>query len=459
MRRRRLRDVLEARKATLTHADAGRARPRAWATRERLRRRPFRSQDAGAWTGLELVQRECTSARPQLPLILMTAHGTAETAIDRHKERRLRLSAQAVRDGCAARRVLEKPSRAAALATQPISIGSEGEASLDAIIGQSRAMQDDLRRRSGELRQKPVSVLIRGRNGNGQGIDRPHHLPAQRLRGVPFIAVNCVRHSWRTCSRANFAGYESRRGAFTGAEIAAYRTVFEQAHTGTILFSMKSRHAALPVQVKLLRFLQSETIERVGGRENPFPSMSASSQRPTATWKPRSPHSSSFAKIFSYRLNVVTIHRPPGTVPARRRHPAARSISCAATARSLTEQTFPFSRRRDRLSWPEQPWPGNVRELENVLRKALLSARGYGVGLAEVRDACAATHLSPAVAQPFAQSIADLLGAASRGELQNLHATVLADAERELLAQAIKLADGNQAKAARWLGIFAQGGS
>src|SRR5262249_13069625 len=101
-----------------------------------------------------------------------------------------------------------------------------------------------------------------------------------------------------------------------------------------------------------------------------------------------------------------------------------------------------------------QDWPGNVRELENVTRKVLLLAQGYSINPEHVRAAMA-RGLPPA--EPGRQSLHDyacgLLAAAQRGELSDVHARLLEAAERELFARAIDLAHGNQAKAARWLGI------
>ena len=101
-----------------------------------------------------------------------------------------------------------------------------------------------------------------------------------------------------------------------------------------------------------------------------------------------------------------------------------------------------------------QYWPGNVRELENAVRKVLLLARGYSIGLEQVRSALAGASL---LARPINQSLreyaGELLAAAERGELEDAHAQILAAAEKEIFSQAIQLAHGNQAKAARWLGI------
>jgi DNA-binding NtrC family response regulator len=94
-----------------------------------------------------------------------------------------------------------------------------------------------------------------------------------------------------------------------------------------------------------------------------------------------------------------------------------------------------------------------VRELENAARKALLLARGYPIGLDEARQACSDSPAPSVAGQSLADYVAGLLTSASRGEIENAHAALMDAAERELFRQAIQLARGNQAKAARWLGI------
>jgi DNA-binding NtrC family response regulator len=102
----------------------------------------------------------------------------------------------------------------------------------------------------------------------------------------------------------------------------------------------------------------------------------------------------------------------------------------------------------------QQPWAGNVRELENVIRKALLLARGFTIGPDEVHAAIAQARLPrPAVDQTLASYISDLLARAVRGEFENVSDAVTEATERELYAQAIQLAQGNQVKAAKWLGV------
>ena len=99
-------------------------------------------------------------------------------------------------------------------------------------------------------------------------------------------------------------------------------------------------------------------------------------------------------------------------------------------------------------------WPGNVRELENVTRRLLLAARGLAINNDAVRQTLGARNAATApTGNSFTAFAGDLLARAQKGELADAHARMLAEAEREILTQAITLAEGNQAKAARWLGL------
>ena len=101
-----------------------------------------------------------------------------------------------------------------------------------------------------------------------------------------------------------------------------------------------------------------------------------------------------------------------------------------------------------------QNWPGNVRELENVVRKVLLLAQGYTIHAEHVREALNRTKLpADGTGQSLRNYVDELLGAAQRGECNDAHARVLEAAEREVFSRAIELAQGNQAKAARWVGV------
>jgi len=102
----------------------------------------------------------------------------------------------------------------------------------------------------------------------------------------------------------------------------------------------------------------------------------------------------------------------------------------------------------------KQPWPGNIRQLENTLRKALLRARGYPIGISDLEKNLPATAISsPGKALSWQKFVTDTVDAASRGEIEDALKILQSKIEEEALRHAMELAQGNQAKAARWLGI------
>jgi len=158
-----------------------------------------------------------------------------------------------------------------------------------------------------------------------------------------------------------------------------------------------------------------------------------------------------FREDLFFRLNVVSISIPslrqrPDDIPDLVRYFLARyGAELGIHEPSIQAEALQF--------FAEQSWPGNVRELENAVRKALLLARGYPIGADAARHACSGSPVPGVSSQSLAGCVAELLAAASRGEIENAHAALIEAAERELFTQAIQLAQGNQAKAARWLGI------
>jgi DNA-binding NtrC family response regulator len=238
------------------------------------------------------------------------------------------------------------------------------------------------------------------------------------------------------------------RGAFTGAQ---HRRVgrFEQAHGGT-LFLDEVGDLPLETQAKLLRLLEERQVQRLGGREA-IPvdvRVLAATHRNLEDALTRR----EFREDLYFRLNVLTI-----TVPSLQEH-----------AEDIPELVRYFVRRyapdlkiaspaiqADALqALQEQPWPGNVRELENVVRQALVLARPFGVTAGHVRQALARSRGCPPVGeQTHAVYVADLLSRAERGEIEGAYWQMIEDLEPELYAQALRRAGGNQAQAARWLGI------
>jgi nitrogen regulation protein NR(I) len=391
--------------------------------------------------GLELV-RQLHAARPRLPIILITAFGTTQTAIEATKFGAYDYLLKPFEIP----QLLELVRRAVnsnRLMSEPVTLGEPG-AARDAIVGQSSAMQT-INKEIGRIAAKPVNVLIRGETGTGKElIARAIYQNSDRANAA-FVAINCAAIP-ETLLESELFGHE--RGAFTGATGQRIGR-FEQADHGTI-FLDEIGDMSLGTQVKLLRVLQEKSLQRLGGRET-IPvdvRVLAATHHDLET----SIREKQFREDLYYRLNVVVIN-----LPALRQ----RKEDIPSLVRYFLSKYGPElgnaspSIHADALEFLQShSFPGNVRELENVMRKALLLAQGYTVNVDHVRSALQkGSTQAGAAAQTLAEYIGDLLASAQRGEAAEVHARVLDSAERELFRQAIDLAQGNQAKAARWLGV------
>ncbi len=391
--------------------------------------------------GLDLV-RQLHAAKPRLPIILVTAFGTTGTAIEAMK-----LGAyDYLLKPFNIPGLIELVSKAAdsnRRMSEPVGLGETNQ-SRDALVGRSESMQS-IYKEIGRTASKPVSVLIRGETGTGKElIARAIYQHSDRAN-APFIAINCAAIP-ETLLESELFGHE--RGAFTGADIRRIGR-FEQADRGTI-FLDEIGDMSPGTQVKLLRVLQEKTFQRLGGKET-IPvdvRVIAATHRDLET----AMRDKQFREDLYYRLNVVVIqlpalrHRREDIPDLIRYFLGKHGPDLGNDTPSIHPEAVEFLQ--------SQTWPGNVRELENVLRKALLSAQGYTINLDHVRGSLSRTGaetFSPS--QPFGDCIEELLAAARREEIADVHARVLEIAERELFARAIQHAKGNQARAARWLGI------
>jgi DNA-binding NtrC family response regulator len=288
-------------------------------------------------------------------------------------------------------------------------------------------------------------VLIRGETGTGKElVARALYQHGERAN-APFIAINCAAIP-ETLLESELFGHD--RGAFTGAEARRIGR-FEQADHGTI-FLDEIGDMTPSTQVKLMRVLQEKCLQRVGGKET-IPvdvRVLAATHRDLET----AIRDKQFREDLYYRLCVVVI-----SLPALRN----RREDIPQLVHHFLRKYGPELGNSEPSIHPEamefltvQSWPGNVRELENAVRKALLLAQNYTINLDHVRTALHRTQgFSYSAVAPFGEFVDDLLAAVRRGEIGDAHARVLEAAERELFMRAIKQAQGNQARAARWLGI------
>lgn len=391
--------------------------------------------------GLTLV-RELHQAKPKLPIILMTAHGTTDTAIEATRwgafdyvpkpfemEEMLDLTARAI--------------ECSRLMSDPVEMGPT-ESRQTALVGRSRSMQG-IYKEIGRVAATKVTVLIRGDTGTGKElVARAIYQHSDRAH-APFLAVNCSAIPEHLLESELF-GHE--RGAFTGAD-RRHIGRFEQAHRGT-LFLDEIGDMNANLQTKLLRVLQEQSIHRVGGSE-PVPVdvrvIAATHRDLEAALQERT-----FREDLYYRLSVMTIHLPPldqrtEDIPDLVRHFLRKhGPEVGMDSPSIQAEAIEFLR--------QQRWPGNVRELENVVRQALLFARSYTISADHVREVLQRSRKPLSAHEPHhAAYVTDLLARAERGEVQDALGQMLTDLEPELYRQAIRRAQGNQARAARWLGI------
>jgi len=391
--------------------------------------------------GLELVAQLHT-AKPKQPIILMTAHGTTETAIEATKRGACEYLLKPVEPD----ELLDLVASAvdsSRLMSEPVEMG-EARTDQSAIIGKSRAMQA-IYKEIGRVAATSATVLIRGATGTGKELIARAIYQHSARADKPFIAVNCAAIP-DTLLESELFGYE--RGAFTGAQGRRIGR-FEQAQGGTI-FLDEVGDLNGNTQGKLLRVLQERSIQRLGSEAN-IPvdvRVLAATHRDLET----AIQGREFREDLFYRLSVVTIALPPLSeraedIPELVRYFIHRyGKEFGLESSSIQPEAISFLQG--------QPWPGNVRELENVARQALLSARPFSISLEHVQQVLAKTRKPlAAVQQTHAAYIAELLKGAQNSDFHDAYARMIADLEPELFKQAIQLAQGNQSKAARWLGI------
>jgi two-component system nitrogen regulation response regulator NtrX len=313
--------------------------------------------------GLQALE-ECRRVYPELPVIMISGHSTVEAAVKATKlgaydfiEKPLSLEKTilAVRNALDRQR-LEQENRTL---RQTLAVKYE-------MVGESRAIQA-LRVQIASAAPSHGRVLIRGESGTGKElVARAIH--SQSLRaGKPFVEVNCAAIPDELIESELF-GHE--RGAFTGAT-AKRRGKFQLADSGTI-FLDEVGDMSLKTQAKVLRVLQEQTFERVGGNET----LTVDVRVIAASNKDLEEEirKGNFREDLFYRLNVIPFEVPP----LRERTEDIHALA-AHFLRLFSEE---YGRREKRLA-PEAldlllkyPWPGNVRELRNVIERMVIMVSG-----------------------------------------------------------------------------------
>jgi DNA-binding NtrC family response regulator len=317
--------------------------------------------------GLEVL-REAKRINPEIEAVIMTAYGSIETAVGAMKAGARDYLTKPIDfdelsiliDRVAEHRTLVRENQ---ILRQELM--SKGVAS-DAIRYQSRNMAE-LVNLAGRVAPSQATVLIRGETGTGKELFARlvHHLSPRAER--PLIVVNCAAIP-ETLLESELFGHE--KGAFTGA---VQRRIgrFEQADGGS-LFLDEIGELALPVQVKLLRFLQEREFERVGGERT----LKADVRIISATHQDLEARvrEGSFREDLLYRINVVTMTIPP---LRERREDISVLIDCFVKRFSgENRKKIEGVSREARDLLIRYDYPGNVRELENIIERAVVISRG-----------------------------------------------------------------------------------
>ena len=393
--------------------------------------------------GMQLLER--TRERYQgLPTVILTAHGTVDTAVDAMKLGAFDYLTKPF-DKEELRVIIAKAAAHARLRDSEPGVRHAG--SRFGIVGRSAAL-DEVFRTIEKVAASPTTVLITGESGTGKElIADALHTESPRA-GKPLIKINCAAIP-RELVESELFGYE--KGAFTGA-VTSKPGRFELAHEGT-LFLDEINSISLEMQVKLLRALQSGTFERVGGvstTEVDVRLITASNRDLAAEVA-----AGRFREDLYYRLNVVHIHLPPLRERLDDLPLLVERFVEKFNARLGKQVEGPSDEALDRMRTYD--WPGNVRELENVIERAVLFSEGPWITEDELPRALRQPTRGSAPPAPTTEPGEAAPEPARRGppvgplkEIVRRHTHSL---ERDLIGRALQETRGNVTKAAQRLEI------
>ncbi|MBM3986345.1 MAG: sigma-54-dependent Fis family transcriptional regulator [Planctomycetes bacterium] len=384
--------------------------------------------------GLQLVER-LKNEKPGLPVVVITAHGTVETAVQAMR----RGAVDFLMKPCTAdtlQLVLQRIERTSKLERENEYLRQEVLGAGSRTIAESPTMQETVHSAQRVAKSKGT-VLVTGESGTGkEHIAQMIHQESNRA-SAPFVRVNCAALSENLLESELF-GHE--KGAFTGA-IKSREGRFELADGGTLLLD-EIGEISPALQAKLLRVLEEEEFERVGGTATIKVDVRviATTNRDLAA----EVKAGRFREDLYYRLHVLPLHVAPLRERSNDVLPLARHfLAHFARAHGLNELALSAATEQKLLQWP---WPGNVRELENVLQRAVVLSQGTMI---EPTDIAFGAATGPVSVLPGGAASTPVAPA-------SLANRPLADIEREAILETLASTGGNKTEAARRMGVSAR---
>ena len=383
---------------------------------------------------------------PKQQVIIMTAYGTTNTAIEATKLGAFDFILKPF-EVPAMLDVIKRALETSHFMSSPVELDTVSDSFTgDAIIGKSPAMQQ-VYKAIGHAAPTNATVLIRGESGTGKElVARAIYQHSNRMQ-QPFQVINCVAIP-DTLLESELFGYE--KGAFTGASHRKLGKI-EQAQNGTV-FLDEIGDMPIQIQAKLLRLLQEKSIERLGGRE----SIPIDVRVIAATNRnlEKAIEEGLFREDIYYRLKVITIWLPPlrervEDIPALTDYIIAKySKEIGINNPGITPGA------REKLA--KYYWPGNIRELANLLQKALIFSHGSPI---DANSIAIGNQERPATSvQSSAASDDESLKQWISHRMQNVFGddffqTAVDQFSKILITEALEKTNGNRSQAARMLGL------
>jgi len=393
-------------------------------------------------SGLDVL-KQIQRSRPSLPVIIITAHGLMENAVEAMQHGAYEYLVKPV-DLAKAREVIARALKAAASSGEVEQFRTVEHAGMRRLlVGSSQAMQE-IYKRIGMAGLSDAGVLIQGESGTGKElVAMAIHLNSPR-RDEPFVPINCGSLP-ETLLESELFGHEE--GAFTGAIRCKHGRI--EAAAGGTLFLDEIAEMSPAAQVRLLRFLETKTLSRLGSTEQ----IAVDARVIAATNQPVNERvaDGSFREDLFYRLNVLAISLPPlrdrlDDLPAL----VAHFLDQASGRRraDITPEALDALRNCT--------WPGNVRELRNAVDHAVVASRGRAIAVEHLPDcifggrgaAETASRLDKVIRE-FART--RLVRAEREGNVT--YDQIIAELEKPLLEELMRFTGNNQAQASRLLSI------